>query len=368
MGPSRQSAIGWVAGLLLATAMACAGSVDERPVPTAQPAEPTPAPRPISLPSDEGPHADNLEWWYYNGHLVSEDGAEFGFHFVIFQSLAGEGGAYAAQLGITDVAGARYVHDFRYDSISTKSGSALLELQVGGWRLDVDAGRHSFVARSDDGHGLELTLEPLTPALLHGGEGWLGGPFGWTYYYSWPRMQVSGELRLDGDEMLVSGEAWFDHQWGDFFVMGHPAGWQWMAIQLDDGSSLMLNESRGLDGAVTETIGSYLDPGGNGIGLTGDRDGIRIGVEDTWTSPHTGAMYPARWRVQIESLELDIEVVPVLSDQEVTEGVPEAAIYWEGKTMVKGTRAGESVSGRAYVELTGYVESPEIEWRKGLNR
>ena len=204
MGPSRQSAIGWVAGLLLATAMACAGSVDERPVPTAPPAEPTPAPRPISLPSDEGPHADNLEWWYYNGHLVSEDGAEFGFHFVIFQSLAGEGGAYAAQLGITDVAGARYVHDFRYDSISTKSGSALLELQVGGWRLDVDAGRHSFVARSDDGHGLELTLEPLTPALLHGGEGWLGGPFGWTYYYSWPRMQVSGELTLDGDEMLVS--------------------------------------------------------------------------------------------------------------------------------------------------------------------
>ena len=128
MGPSRQRAIGWVSGLLLATAMACAGSVDERPVPTAQPAEPTPAPRPISLPSDEDPHADNLEWWYYNGHLVSEDGAEFGFHFVIFQSLAGEGGAYAAQLGITDVAGARYVHDFRYDSISTKSGSALLEL------------------------------------------------------------------------------------------------------------------------------------------------------------------------------------------------------------------------------------------------
>ena len=65
---------------------------------------------------------------------------------------------------------------------------------------------------------------------------------------------------------------------------------------------------------------------------------------------------------------MDIEVVPVLNDQEVTEGVPEAAIYWEGKTRVKGTSAGESVSGRAYVELTGYVESPEIEWRKGLDR
>ena len=361
-------ALASVVGLLLATGMACAGSVDSRPVPTAPPAEPTPAPRPISLPSDEGPHDDNLEWWYYNGHLVADNGVEFGFHFVVFQSLADGEGVYAAQFGITEVAGARYVHDFRYDSIPTQSEDALLELRVGGWRLDVAGGRHSFVADTDDGHALALTLEPLTPALLHGDTGWLGGPFGWTYYYSWPRMQVSGELTLDGQAMRVSGEAWFDHQWGDFFVMGHPAGWQWMAIQLDDGSSLMLNESRGLDGAVTETIGSYMDPKGNTVALKGDRDGIHIGVEDTWTSPHTGAMYPARWRVQIESLELGIEVVPVLDDQEVTDGVPDAAIYWEGMTRVEGTRAGEHVSGRAYVELTGYVESPEIEWRKGLYR
>ena len=65
---------------------------------------------------------------------------------------------------------------------------------------------------------------------------------------------------------------------------------------------------------------------------------------------------------------LEMEVVPVLDDQEVTEGIPEAAIYWEGKSRVSGTRAGEAVDGWAYVELTGYVESPEIEWRKGLYR
>ena len=368
MGPRRQRTLTWLAGLLLAAGMACAGSVDARPVPTAPPAEPTPAPRPISLPSDEGPHADNLEWWYYNGHLVSDDGTEFGFHFVVFQSLAGEEGVYAAQLGITRVGEARYVHDFRYDSVPTQPGEALLELNVGGWRLGVTEGRHSFVAQSDDGHGLVLSLEPGTPALLHDEIGWLGGPFGWTYYYSWPRMRVSGDLTLDGETMRVSGEAWFDHQWGDFFVMGHPAGWQWMAIQLDDGSSLMLNESRGLDGAVTETIGSLMDPAGNSTGLRGDRDGIHIGVEDTWTSPHTGATYPSRWRVRIDSLDLDVDVVPVLNDQEVTDGVPEAAIYWEGKARVNGSRSGESISGRAYVELTGYVESPEIEWRQGLYR
>ena len=368
MRPSRSSIGALVAVLSLAIGIGCSGSVDERPVPPAPPAQPTPAPVRISLPADEGPHSDNLEWWYYNGHLVSDDGKEFGFHFVVFQSLAGEEGAYAAQLGIVDVGAGRYVHDFRYDSIGTQAGDALLDLQVGGWQLNIANGRHTIDAGSDDGFGLELRLEPGTPALLHGEIGWLGGPFGWTYYYSWPRMRVSGELTLGEEKMGVSGEAWFDHQWGDFFVMGHPAGWQWMAIQFDDGSSLMLNESRGLDGSVTETIASYLDSDGNDVHLKGDLDGIHIGVVDEWTSPHTGATYPSRWRVQVESLGLDVEVVPVLDDQEVTEGVPEAAIYWEGKSNVSGTRAGEPVSGRAYVELTGYVESPEIEWRKGLYR
>ena len=352
----------------LAAVTACTGQVDERPVPTPPPAQPTPSPRPISLPSDEGPHTDNLEWWYYNGHLVSEDGTEFGFHFVVFQSLAGGEGVYAAQMGIVDVGAARYFHDFRYDSIPSEPGEGLLGLEVGGWRLDVVEGRHSFAANSDEGYGLDLRLEPLTPALLHGEVGWLGGPFGWTYYYTWPRMQVSGELTLDGKAVQVSGDAWFDHQWGDFFVMGHPAGWQWMAVQLDDGSSLMLNESRGLDGETTEIIGSYLDPDGNAVYLKGDPDGIQIGVIDTWTSPHTEAEYPSRWRVQVETLDLDIEVFPVLDDQEVTEGIPEAAIYWEGKSKVSGSRAGGSISGQAYVELTGYVESPEIDWRRGLYR
>ena len=368
MRPSRLGFGALVASLTLAIGIGCSGSVDERPVPTAPPAHPTATPRPISLPSDEGPHADNLEWWYYNGHVVSDDGAEYGFHFVVFQSLAGEGGAYAAQLGIVDVGAGRHLQDFRYDSIETHAGDALLDLQVGGWQLNVVDGLHSIEADSDDGFGLELRLEPGTPALLHGEIGWLGGPFGWTYYYSWPRMRVSGELTLDGIATPVSGEAWFDHQWGDFFVMGHPAGWQWMAIQFDDGSSLMLSESRGLDGAVTETIGSHLDADGNDVHLKGGLDGIRIDVVNEWTSPHNDATYPSRWRVQVESLGLDLEIVPVLDDQEVTEGIPEAAIYWEGKSRVSGSRAGEPLSGRAYVELTGYVESPEIEWRKGLYR
>ena len=87
--------------------------------------------------------------------------------------------------------------------------------------------------------------------MLHDGIGWMDWPFGWTYYYSYPRIKAAGTLTIGGRDVDVTGEVWFDHQWGDFFVVGKPAGWQWFAVShLDDGSSLMISEVRGADGEV----------------------------------------------------------------------------------------------------------------------
>jgi len=55
---------------------------------------------------------------------------------------------------------------------------------------------------------------------------------------------AEGTLTIEGVEADVEGEVWFDHQWGDFYVIGKPAGWQWFALHLDDGSSLMVSEVR----------------------------------------------------------------------------------------------------------------------------
>ncbi len=359
----RSAGCAWALAMMLAMVSAgCTAASVVRPVPTARPLEPASIPRPISLPSDEGAHANNLEWWYYNGHLLTDSGVEYGFHFVIFQSFLGDEAGYAAHFGITDVEGGAHRHDYRLDSSSGPTLGRAVELSVSGWRLGIEEGVHLFSV-TGDGASLRLSLEPSTPPMLHDETGWLNGPFGWTYYYSWPRMDAVGVLELDGEEFRVTGEAWFDHQWGDFFVMGYPAGWQWMAIQLDDGSSLMLNESRGLDGEVLETIGSFMDSSGQVTALRSGRDGVSIEALDTWTSPDTGGVYPSRWRVGVDSLDLRMEVLPLVSDQEIDEGVPEPSIYWEGKSVVRGAVGGKAVAGRAYVELTGYAHPRPIEWR-----
>jgi predicted secreted hydrolase len=77
--------------------------------------------------------------------------------------------------------------------------------------------------------------------------------------------------------------------------------------------------------------------------------------QGTWRSPHSGAEYPASWIVNVPSLDLTLQIQPLLSDQELNLSF----IYWEGAVQISGTRGGQSVTGFGYVELTGYGQSME---------
>jgi predicted secreted hydrolase len=339
-------------------------------VPPPPGAEPTPAPRPISIPDDEGRHSNSLEWWYYHGHLNSPGtGEEFGFHFVIFQSRShqDQGGVttYASQLGVTDVRQSRHVQSARIGVGEQPVGANLVDLNVGGWSLSIDGSGHTIAAAEGPQaqFGVDLRLERPAAPMLHNGIGWIGGPSGWTYYYSWPRMPAEGTVTLEGRTVPVTGEVWMDHQWGDFFVLGYPAGWQWFAIQLDDGSSLMLQEFRDIEGKPVAAFGTFAGADGIPASQTLLPDQYSVQVLDRWRSPNTGAEYPSRWAVNVRApqLGLDLLIEPVAADQEITRGVPPAAIYWEGKSIVRDGTTGQVV-GRAYVELTGYVNPPGPQW------
>jgi predicted secreted hydrolase len=352
--------------LALPLAAACSSDPAPRPVPTPAAPEPTPIPRPVSLPADEGTHDDRLEWWYYSGHLTAETGEQFGFHFVIFQSRDAGRPAYSAQFGITDVAGQEHTVDARLfvgDSLRDEVNG--FGLRVRDWDLAITGAGHSFDAHSLSGDGLGLTFERdlSAPPMLHGAGGWIGGPTGWTYYYSWPDMPASGTLTLGGKTYNVTGTGWFDHQWGDLFVLGAPAGWQWLALDIGGGGALMVTESRSTYGSVEALYGTWRAADGSQRTLTAQADGIELEVLDRWTSPDTGGDYPSRWRLTVESLGLDVEIVPVVADQEVTRGVPQGAVYWEGKVALTGSYRGQRVSQPGYVELTGYVQPPVVPWR-----
>ncbi len=364
--PFRRVATAVAAGLVAAVAIACSNGETLLPIPTPGPAQPTPAPRPVSVPVDERSHEDRLEWWYYNGHLAAESAEEFGFHFVIFQTLNDDGeAAYAAQFALTDVSAGEHKLDSRlFAGDAEVAGAEIFGLQISDWSLDIGQDSHSIHAVMDEGDSLalEFELSPGQSPVLHAGIGWFAAPTGWSYYYSWPNMPAIGLMTIDGVEYRVSGTGWFDHQWGDFFALGAPGGWQWMGLQLGEGETLMVTETRNPDGSTDAVFGTWSDGSGRTRALT-DVDGIRIDVLDTWTSPGTGADYPSRWRLRVDALELDVEIEPVVADQEVDEGVPAAAIYWEGKVKQSGTYRGEQIRQPGYVELTGYVQPEAIPWR-----
>jgi predicted secreted hydrolase len=366
------------------------------PVPSVAPPTAPPArvsdPLPVVLPRDDGPHDRLSEWWYYTGHLVgtAEAGTRhtLGFEYVIFRAERGDfPTAWASHLAITDETGERFLYGQRLevgeqvdrsprDADGTPSG---FDLSIAGldptdpstfdrpaWTMAGSDGTdrlsatlapaEAAAAGSPGGLGLALALEATKPAALHDRDGWIDfGPAGSSYYYSRTTMDASGQIMLDGQELAVTGQAWFDHQWGDFISVGG-GGWDWFAINLDDGTDLTLSLVRDADGSYPLIYGTIVDADGRTRHL--GRDEFSVEVTERWTSPTTGADYPAGWTIAIPSAgDLRIGLRPTVAAQELDTRETTGVVYWEGSQVATATRRGAPLGGKAYVELTGYAAS-----------
>lgn len=291
----------------------------------------------VALPADDGAHEQPVEWWYWTGHLKTEDGRWFGFEEVFFLGKYQGLPSRMAHLAVTDAAGKKFHH------VAAKSLGGVVA-PPGGFDLAlgdlgaVGGGGSDHLHGKVDGLELDLVLqETKAPVLQHQG-GYTDYPFGgYTYYYSRERMAATGTLTIDGVPLRVTGTAWFDHQYGDLFKAAD-LGWDWFAIQLDDGRELMLFVVR--DPAEPVLVGGSLSTAQcEKTELTE----YRLTPLGTWKSPHSGCSYPMGWRVEAAGMSLELK--PVLEDQELFSSRP---IYWEGAATVSG-----SATGRAYVELAG---------------
>ena len=206
------------------------------------------------------------------------------------------------------------------------------------------------------GLALDLGVRATKPAALHDRDGWIDfGAGGGSYYYSRTAMTASGSLILDGRPLAVDGEAWFDHQWGDFISVGG-GGWDWFAANLADGTDLTLSLVRDADGSYPLVYGTLVD--GRGVVRHLPQDAFSVTVTDRWRSQTTGADYPAGWVIEVPSEGLEIALQPTVAAQELDTRATTGVIYWEGSQRVRATRSGTALGGEAYVELTGYAPSP----------
>ncbi|MEJ2285751.1 MAG: lipocalin family protein [Desulfobacterales bacterium] len=205
-------------------------------------------------------------------------------------------------------------------------------------------------------YSYELTLDPEKPEVRHGNEGYsLKGSSAdrASCYYSFTRLNAAGSLSIGNKKVAVKGSAWMDHEYSTAMLESGLRGWDWLSLQLSDQTELMafvLRKEHGGTGSASSA--TVIDKQGQSRHIS--RDEFELTVLDTWKSPHSGAVYPAEWRLQILPVLLDLTIRPNLADQEMRTSETTGVTYWEGSVSVAGTKTGKPVTGKGYVELTGY--------------
>ena len=328
-------------------------------------------PREFVFPDDHGPHPGfRNEWWYVTGNLDGDGGRRFGFELTIFrfaltpslpatESEWRSNQVYIAHFAVTDADRERFFAAERFSrgALGLAGAQALpFRVWIEDWEIaaeETGAPERWRLRASDPGFSVDLELSTAKPPVLNGDAGLSqksAEPGNASYYYSMTRWLTDGSLQLGDDTFRVTGLSWLDREWSTSALGADQLGWDWFALQLSDGSDLMFYNLRKLDGSQdAQSAGTWIDTDGRSLHL--GRDDVEITVTDTWESPQ-GGVYPSAWTLRAPGQGLDLRIRPVMADQELFTTVR----YWEGAVDVEGERDGRPVTGRGYVELTGYAQ------------
>ena len=328
------------------------------------------------FPHDHGAHERfRTEWWYYTGHVVAADGHRFGFELTFFrrgmppdqvQTLPSRWSIqqlYLAHLALTDLDAGRFYYA---DKVSReglgKAGADTdrLHVWVDRWSLltnDPAASRHQLQAATDS-VAINLTVIPKKPPVIHGHDGLSrkgADPGQASHYYSLTHLATEGQIRVGTETFAVTGLSWMDHEFGSADLGLNVVGWDWFSLQLSDSTELMWYSLRRADGSS--------DPVSSGTLVLADGRAHALDAQDLnieplahWTSPRSNGRYPQRWRLTSATMGLDVTVESLLADQELDTARSTGVTYWEGAVSVSGQVRGAPVTGRGYVEMTGYAE------------
>ena len=323
------------------------------PVPTRIPLSDLP---PLTLPADESPHAYLVEWWYFNAHLTSEEQERFALHDVVFRIREPSSGVavHVRHIGLgSGTAGYAATEIFELAApVETAPGD--FELAVQG-TLMAGVGGEAYTLRAEaDGYAYDLSLRATTEPLLHQGGLVDFDKAGVTYYYTRPRLALSGTLTLpNGSTTSVTGTAWLDKQWGDFQPVA--VEWDWASIQLDDGTDLMLSSLYEREGPLIERYATLRRTGQPQRTLLADEFSFTPG-EPVWRSPVTDTAYRTHWEVVVPDEGITLLLRPLEEESEYrseTVGVT----YWEAG--VEAVDPSGEVVGQGFVELN---------WARGRER
>ncbi len=347
------------------------------------------------FPEDHAVHPEfKTEWWYFTGNVQDDQGRPFGYELTFFrqgvlspdtEAELGKGtqnmGRFAqrdfkfAHFALSDLNNGKFYFTQKtnrgafgeagfggnYSAVANGNASSagqplawiedwsLVPQADGAWHIVAEVG-------GDVPMSIDLRVLPLKGPVIEGVDGVsqkAAGSGNASHYYSFTRLQTTGTLALgkSAPQRNVHGESWFDHEWASNQLGPDQVGWDWFCFQFDDGTEMMLYAMRRKDGSVDPvSSGTWIEANGHSEHLR--KEEFQLKTLRRWKSDRTGANYPVEWQVSVPSQQLSFSLKGRSDDQELA--LPLIS-YWEGAIAAEGKRAGRTVKGVGYMELTGYA-------------
>lgn len=338
--------------------------------------------KPLSFPRDHGAHNSfRTEWWYLTGRATS-GAREFGFQITFFRSRVDATQAMQsrfaarqlifAHAALTDLQGGKLWHDQRIARASgmadikgtagmnaAQASEADTDVRLRDWSLQrqADASYAAHIAGQD--FALNLRFIPTQSLLLQGAQGLSRkGPDAAqaSYYYSQPQLATRGTLTLQGKTFEINasqpGVAWLDHEWSEALMAPNAVGWDWIGMNLLDGSALTAFRLRDAAGNAVWAGGSFRAATQGSEPRIFSPAEVQFEPLRRWISPQSQASYPVLWRIHTPAGSYTVKAA--LEQQELDSRHSTGAIYWEGLSELLDSQG--RLVGRGYLEMTGYAD------------
>lgn len=339
----------------------------------------------IRFPDDHASHPEfAIEWWYFTSNLKNDRGEEYALQWTLFRFGQGEGqgerqgeGLVKGQ-GINDTPMSKgdrqspvqdnhvymghvslhtpdeHFFNERFASSRLKTAGVTTTplhyfIDTMSWLSEGELRFPSMLSAeivTDEGLvSIALALTAPREFILHGEQGYSIKTADRTHashYYSQPFIDVAGTLKVNGEDINVTGQGWYDHEWSSQLINTDTLGWDWVSLHLDNGDKLMAFTMR-TQGSQYVT-GTIISAAGEQTTLSPDE--ITMRVLDKAVAENGNDTYPVHWAIEVPTNGLSLKVKATTPDA-VNRGVFE---YYEGAVQVSGSH-----TGVGFLEMTGYT-------------
>jgi geranylgeranyl pyrophosphate synthase/predicted secreted hydrolase len=383
---------------------------------------------PIDLAIHDLPHASSsTEWWYMHTHIKAKGGREFSVfasffrHAISFDKKTKKPDyAHSVIWGISDVKEKKYhtvsLVDKRAPALGLqrlkkgelvkdpyirRAGIEMLSKGVMPYpdellkahptisnkNLSLNYDGNTYKKLTDGSYQLKLShkelelsvdlnFKPMKKPVRHGDNGVVRGVSAEDmFYYFIPKCKVTGSLKLKKEKFeAVRASGWYDHEFGCHAKKDEgqkdeakkDVSWNWIAMQLSNGCELTAYDL--IDLKTGEDCGSFIiliDEKGNRHYST--KFTLKP-VGELWTSTRTFNEYPTTWQLDAPEFKLSVVAEAAFPNQEFATVISKPA-FWEGRMNVTGKMKGKKVSGPAYIERHGFVNSNNMkEFLKAVSK